>query len=142
MTDESNFTMIGNRPTLKNGDLLKFNYACSTCKCNMPCRLFSVVYQCKPLVLGCNIALVVTSVTPVFQLGKQLDVGFYYVAFTLSQGSLHYPGRSLHMNFTNIAFVSIQFSFKILSFLLSFKASVKRYFTFLSGCIYRMWLRI
>ena len=82
------------------------------------------------------------SVTPVDQLGKQLDVRFYYVAFTLSQGSLHYPGRSLHMNFTNIAFVSIQFSFKILSFLLSFKASVKRYFTFLSGCIYRMWLRI
>ena len=30
----------------------------------------------------------------------------------------------------------------ILSFLLSFKAYVKRYFTFLSGCIYRMWLRI
>ena len=43
------------------------------------------------------------SITPVDQLGKQLDVRFYYVAFTLSQGSLHQPGRSLHLNITNVA---------------------------------------
>ena len=103
MTDESNFTVVGNRPTLENWELLKLNmlappvkavcpvylfllyisanfccksailigqrwktgsyssYACFTCKCNMPYRLFSVVYHCKPLPYECNIALVVTS---------------------------------------------------------------------------------
>ena len=40
MTDESNFTMIGNRPTLENWELLKLNYACSACICNMSCILF------------------------------------------------------------------------------------------------------
>ena len=43
--------------TLKNWDLLKFNYACSTCKCNMTCILSSMVYQCKPLPQECNINL-------------------------------------------------------------------------------------
>ena len=55
MTDESNFTVVGNRPTLENWELLKLNCACSTCKYNMPCILFSVVYECKPLPNECNI---------------------------------------------------------------------------------------
>ena len=50
MTDESSFTVVGNRPTLENWEPLKFNYACSTCKCNMPCTLFSMVYlQTSPV---------------------------------------------------------------------------------------------
>ena len=43
---------------------------------------------------------------------------------------------------TQLNLVSTQFSSKILSFLLSFKVAVKRYFTFLSGCIYIIRLHI
>ena len=69
------------------------------------------------------------SVTPVYQLGKQLDVRFYYVAFTLSQGSLHQPGRSLHLNITNVAnfcFNPVQFYDSIIPF--EFQSVCKKIF--------------
>ena len=73
MTDESNFTVVGYRPTLENWELLKLNYAFSTCKCNMPCRLFSVVHQCKPLPFSAvGMQYCTGSYLSVIPVGKQL----------------------------------------------------------------------
>ena len=82
MTDESNFTVVGNRPTLENWELLKLNYACSTCKCNMPCIcMFFCGISVQTSAVGVQYCTgSYLPVTPVYQLGKQLDVRSYYMA--------------------------------------------------------------
>ena len=66
-----------------------------------------------------------------------------YVTFISSPESLHEPERPLPLNFTKVGhfcFKPVQFYDSNIFFEL--QSSCKKYFTYLSGCIYRMWLRI
>ena len=85
-------------------------------------------------------------VTHVVHLGRQPDVRFYSICSIYTRPGVETLARN-NLSFELVFFVifffvSTQFSFMIQSFILSFKAALKRYLTLLSGCNCRMWFHI
>ena len=147
INEKSKLTVVGNSSTSENWGAtqvklcllyLQVQYALQTflwCITANFCRRSAVLHWQLPLYNSCQRTRKATWCEILL-----------YLAFTLSQESLHQQGRTLPLNFaTQLTFVSSQFSFMILSFtLFEFQNDCKKiqYFELLSGCIYGIWLRL